>query len=356
VLVAARIPADVRHVIDGLDHLTRPAIVQALDHREALACPLLEAHESFFGVRGLPGFVILAANDQDVVIQLVPGFILGVLDADVVVRIGSIPVQSLRDRSLRNSRADDIGAIRGLLAVDDEPVVDRRVGANDDVVRADDVAIARRHPRRLTILDLLRVHASVDLAPVTKNRASETLQVLERVEGSLSRKAERWSAVPESERDAIDQLCIGYSGALGRFELSFQVLARILAAKEEEAFDALEIAIDVFHRRNGFDSMNRRHVTFGCQPGTFLAVHLLDVVVAIIEGSGKVGGGATRLATTDWSVVDQNNSAARAGEQIGRGHAGDAGAYDANVRPQILGKRLKLRHFGGVHPDGGRVT
>jgi len=331
VLVAARIPADVRHVIDGLDHLTRPAIVQALDHREALACPLLEAHESFFGVRGLPGFVILAANDQDVVIQLVPGFILGVLDADVVVRIGSIPVQSLRDRSLRNSRADDIGAIRGLLAVDDEPVVDWCIGANNDIIGVDDVAIARGDLRRLTILDFLGVDAGVDLPSITKNRASQTLQILERVKGGLSRKAKRGPAVPESERNAIDKLRIHYSGAVGRFELALQILACVLAAKKEEAFDTLEIAVDVFHRRNGLDSMYRRHVTLGCQPGTFLAVHDLDVVVAIVERGGEVSGCAARLTTTDWPIIDQDNGAASTREQIGRGHAGDPCSYDADI-------------------------
>src|SRR5665811_1441846 len=96
-------------IVGGEDHKTG----QAADTEERFV------HESFFGVRGLAGLVIFTADDQDVVIQFVPGFVLGVLEADVVVGIGSIPVQPVRDRSLRNSRADDIRAIRGLLAVDD---------------------------------------------------------------------------------------------------------------------------------------------------------------------------------------------------------------------------------------------
>jgi hypothetical protein len=224
------------------------------------------------------------------------------------------------------------------------------------MVGVDDVAVARCNVRRLTILDFLRVHSGVDLSPIAKNRASKPLQVLERMKCGLSRKAKRRSAVPESEWNAIDQLRVRYSSAVRRFELPFQILACVFAAKKKETFDTLKIAIDVFHRRNVFDSMYRGHVTLGCQPGTFLSMHGLDVVVAIIERGSQVSGRAACLTTADWPVINQDNGAARAREQISRGHAGDAGSYDADIGAQILRKRLKLRHFGCVHPDGGRVT
>src|SRR6266576_6224253 len=103
----------------------------------------------------------------------------------------------MRHRSLRNARADDIGAVRGLLAVDNEPVVDRSIGANDDIIGVDDTPVARCHLCRLTIFNFLRVHSGVDLSPIAKNRASKPLQILERVKSGLSRKAKRGSAVPE---------------------------------------------------------------------------------------------------------------------------------------------------------------
>jgi hypothetical protein len=151
-------------------------------------------------------------------------------------------------------------------------------------------------------------------------------------------------------------LRIRYSSAVRRFELPFQILACAFAAKKKETFDTLKIAIDVFHRRNVFDPMYRRHVTFGRQPGTFLSMHDLDVVVAIIERGSEVSGCAACLATADWPIIDQDNGAPSAREQISRGHTGDAGSYHADIGTQILRKRLKLRHFGCIHPDGGRVT
>src|ERR1700693_2801719 len=262
----------------------------------------------------------------------------------------------MRHRSLRNARADDIGAIRSLLAVDDEPVVDRSIGANDDIIGVDDMAVSRCHFRRLTIFDFFRVHSGVDLSSIAKNRASKPLQILERVKGGLSRKAKRGSAVPESEWNAIDQLRIRYSSAVRRFELPFQILACVFTAKKEESFDTLKTAIDVFHRSNVFDPMYRGHVTLGCQPGTFLSMHDLDVVVAIIERGSEVSALAACLTPADWPVINQDNGAASAREQISRGHASDPGSYHADIGAQILRKRLKLRHFGCVHPDGGRVT
>src|SRR6266576_924670 len=68
-LIGAGILPDVRHVVYRLDDLTRPPILDALQHREALASPLLEPDESLFGVTGLTGFMILTADDQHLVIQ-----------------------------------------------------------------------------------------------------------------------------------------------------------------------------------------------------------------------------------------------------------------------------------------------
>src|SRR4051812_46436912 len=70
VLIAARVLADVSHVVDGLHYLAGPAVVDALNHRKALACPLLEVREARLGVLGLTRLVIFAADDEDVVVQL----------------------------------------------------------------------------------------------------------------------------------------------------------------------------------------------------------------------------------------------------------------------------------------------
>jgi len=93
VLVTARVPANVRHVVHGLYHLPRPTIVNALDHRETLAGPLFQACKTFRHVIGLTSLVILTADDEDFVIELIAGAVLCLLQADVVVGIECIPVQ-----------------------------------------------------------------------------------------------------------------------------------------------------------------------------------------------------------------------------------------------------------------------
>ena len=176
------------------------------------------------------------------------------------------------------------------------------------------------------------------------------------MESRLTREPERGTAVPEAEGNAINQLRIVDTGSMGRLELPLELRALAVSAQEEIPLDPLEIAVDVFHRRDRLDAVNGGHVTLGCQSGALAAVQLLDVVVAVVESRGEMRGRATRLATAYGPIVDQDDSAAGAREKIGGCHSGYSRSNDADVRAQILGKRLELRNFGCVHPDGGRVT
>ena len=81
-----------------------------------------------------------------------------------MVGIGSVPIEAMRHGAFGNPTADDIGAICSLLAVDDQPVVDRRVCAHDDVVGANYLARCGRNPRWLAILVLyLAILGSIGL-------------------------------------------------------------------------------------------------------------------------------------------------------------------------------------------------
>ena len=88
--------------------------------------------------------------------------------------------------------------------------------------------------RGLAVHDLLGVHARVDLASIAQDRAGETFQILERVKSCLPRKPKRWTAVPETEGNPIDQLCIVDSSTVSGLELAFELLALGVAAKEQE--------------------------------------------------------------------------------------------------------------------------
>ena len=83
-----------------------------------------------------------------------------------MVGIGRVPVDAVRHRCFGNSAGDDVSSISRLLAVDDEPIVYRSVGADDDVVGADDVTAFRRNFPRLSIFDFFGVNAGVDATSV----------------------------------------------------------------------------------------------------------------------------------------------------------------------------------------------
>jgi hypothetical protein len=230
VLVATGVLSDVRQIVDGLDHLTRPTVLDALDHRKTLTRPFFETVEALTRRYRLAGLVILASDNEDIVVELATGGIFRLLEADVMVGIRGVPVQSRGNRAARNACPDHVSAIRGLLAVNDQPVVDRSVGADDHIVGADNVSAACRNARRLAVYYFLGVHARIDLSAVAKDGASEPLEILERMESCLARKPQRRTTVPEAERNPVDDLRVVDSRAVRSLELSLEILALAVAA------------------------------------------------------------------------------------------------------------------------------
>jgi len=243
-----------------------------------------------------------------------------------------------------------------LLAVDDQPVIHGSVGADHHVVGTDHVAFARRNARRLAIDDFLGVNPRIDFSSIAENCACQTFQVLERMKRCLAGEAKRRTAVPETERNAIDQLGIVDSGAMRCLELPLEVLSLTVAAEKEVAFDTLKIAVDVLHGGDRLDAMDRRHVTLGRESGAFLAMEPGNVVVAVVQSRREMSGSATGFAAPDRSIIYEHNRATSACKQVRRGHSGDSSANHADIRAEILIERLELRNFGVGHPDGGRMT
>src|SRR3954465_9335304 len=139
-------------------------------------------------------------------------------------------------------------------------------------------------------------------------------------------------------------------------ELSLELLASVFPAEEQVAFDALELAVDVFHRCDALDAMNRRHMALSGETRAFLSVELFDVVIAVVESGGEMGSSSAGFAATDRAVIDDDDRATCAREQVGRRHAGDARSDYADIRTEVLREGLELGHFSCAHPDGGRVT
>jgi hypothetical protein len=76
-----------------------------------------------------------------------------------------------------------------------------------------------------------------------------------------------------------------------------------------------------------------------------------DGEISIVERGGEVSGGATSLAASDWAIVNDDDCAPSARQEVGGGHTGNAGADDADIGSQILRQWLELWHVGCAHPD-----
>ena len=64
----------------------------------------------------------------------------------------------------------------------------------------------------------------------------------------LAGETKRNSAVPEAERNFLDDLGVVDSSAMRCFELPLQLFPFIVTTEEQVAVDALEVAIDILHR------------------------------------------------------------------------------------------------------------
>lgn len=93
-------------------------------------------------------------------------------------------------------RADDERPVRGLLGVQNYPVVDGRVSGDYDAICADHMPVTSRYLRRFSILDLVGVGRGEDLTTVADDSLGQAVQVLEGVKLRLARKTESWSGVP----------------------------------------------------------------------------------------------------------------------------------------------------------------
>ena len=91
-------------------------------------------------------------------------------------------------------------------------------------------------------------------------------------------------------------------------------------------------------------------MALGGQTRAAFAVQPLQLEIAIVEGVHKMRRRAARLATGDGAVFDHDHALSGAGEQVGGGEAGDAGADDAYVGATIRSERA-ADGDSDSHPD-----
>ena len=89
------------------------------------------------------------------------------------------------------------------------------------------------------------MRARVDLAAIAENGGSQSLQVLQRMELSLARKAKCRAGMKSVNRCSVDQLDIEQAGTVCSFHFLLEIFPFAVRTEEEISVDALEVAIDV---------------------------------------------------------------------------------------------------------------
>ena len=333
-----RIAPDERHPVDRLHDLARPAVLRRAEHRKPLPGPLLQAAVAHVGVVRLSRLVILAADDEEVA-----SLVRATGHPRVVVWVRRIPVQPLRDGPAGHRDRDGVGAVGRLLGVDDQLVVDRRVGGDHDGVGGhrgsltgiDDATASAGHSRRVGV--------AVDPPAPLLEPLGQARQVLEGMKLGLGREVEAGAGVERRQRCPGQDPEVVEARACRGLMLLLKDVDGFAGGHEEVPIHALEVAADVFVPNDGFDPVHRGPVAFSGQQSAFGAEELLQPEIAVVERPGEMGGRAPGFAAPDRPVLEDDDPSALEREQVRRSEAGNPAPDDAHVTAGILGEGGVLR-------------
>ena len=154
-----------------------------LERRHRAPGGRLEPLEAAHGVLGLAGLVIVAAEDDEVVIG-------ARVEAQVVVGIRGVPEQQIRHRAFRDATADDIRRVEIELRLEERRARDvglahqRRVRRKDDVLAGNRAAASLDAERLVDHLVTRRLLEHVGAVPA--DALGEGAQVLARMKPRLA--------------------------------------------------------------------------------------------------------------------------------------------------------------------------
>src|SRR5205823_5928935 len=145
---------------------------------------------------------------------------------------------------------------------------------------------------------------------------------------SLSGKAKSWAGVEFPDRGAADELDVGQTGAVGGVALIGELV--FVLAVEEIAIDVSEIALNAFGGDDVINVLDGGGMAVSGEPRAVLAEEFFEVVIAVIEGVGKMGGCAAGLAAADRPIVQDDDFVTLPRQCVRDGESGDARADDAD--------------------------
>ena len=269
------------------------------------------------------------------------------IEPHVVVRIGGVPPERVGQRAARHGKRHCVGAVRRLLVVDGDAVVDRRVGGDDDVLRA------HRPSRRGLDHDALPILLDADhrrcwrtaCPPRFGDRGGEPAQIFQRMEGRLVGVAQAADVAEAMERQSGRPVDLGADFAAGvtlGLELFLGVGRFGTERGKQIAVDAAEVAADGSVADDRLDAVDRRGLAFLKQPRGLLAPQLDQFADQVVADRGEMRRGARRHAAADPAAIQHHDGAPSERQLIRRRQAGDAGADHHHIGLFVLAQRRRV--------------
>jgi hypothetical protein len=166
-------------------------------------------------------------------------------------------------------------------------------------------------------------------------------QVFQHVKLPLVGPAQALAGVEAHLAGAGQPLHLAEARAVGGFQLLGQVGRLTIGRQKQVAVEPGKVAVYSLLPHNQLNLIDGCHVAFGRQPGAIRAEQVFQRGVPVIKGKGKVGRGAAGFAAGNFPIFQHQHLPAGFAQQVGRGEAGNAGAYYHYIRSGVFAQRLK---------------
>jgi hypothetical protein len=197
----------------------------------------------------------------------------------------------------------------------------------------------------------MRMRSARDATAQPLEGAHQTVEIAQRMELRLPRKAQCPSRVESGNRCACHDLRVDQAGARRGLVLALDLIAFIARRREEVAIQAPEFAADAFVGDDPLDRVDRGRMALVGLPRAVLAVRALEHVKAIVDGALQMRRRSACHATANRSVVDDHDAVPLTRKQIRGRHTGDARAHDADIGSLVAIERRPSRDRVGRGPN-----
>ena len=179
-----RITADEGGIVDGVEHLTGPAMADLVKLWNQISGPCFQPLETNLCIIGFAGLVVGPADDDEI------GFTVAWLNPHIMIGIEGIPIESVGQGAAPNPRCHGISPVWRHLGVERNGINDGRVGGDYRSRAGEATAISLDDYFATSFLYGLDGGTGAKQASLCLDGAGQPCQVFERVKGCLARIAQ----------------------------------------------------------------------------------------------------------------------------------------------------------------------